>query len=395
MCSKVKTGSALRSANTEKNNSLRAHISPIHYYDHRIFDRERRAIFSDSWTFAGLTSQVSRPDDYFLTDVGGTNMIVQNFEGELKAFVNSCSHRHSRIHSEQCGNRKLVCPYHGWAYDNNGIPAGIREKDNFPDVLADPTSFGLRRFDLDCAGSFIFLRNSTTGQTLQEFLGHTWDFLLKVSDSLDRKLDSFEVAVAANWKVVVENAVESYHVPMVHRSTFAALNNYGKDEDDMVDELPATNGHSRMTHKVNDDFRARWKEYELDIGSWPFRFEHYCHQLIFPNLAISSILGHSFHITRFRPDSAGQTTIELQSYAPRFELQTHRGAEIMASIHDLAARFNRKVIDEDKRICEQAFLGCQQAGRPAVLANDFEQRVAHFQQNYLDTMGKEGDARKA
>ena len=353
-------------------------LSPVHYHDPVIFEQERAAIFCELWAFAGLASSVHSPNDYFLTDVSGINVIVQNCDGELKAFVNSCSHRHSRIHSEPCGNRKLVCPYHGWTYDANGIPVGIREEHNFPDVLADRASYGLKRLDLACAGQFIFLRVIPDGLSLREFLGDTWEFLLEVSESLDRKLDSFDVVVAANWKIVVENAIESYHVPIVHRNTFAALNNYGTEADDMVDYLSKSGGHSRMTHNVNEHFRSGWQEYESDVGTWPFRFEHYVHQFIFPNLTVSSMLGHSFHITRFRPDAVGRTTVELQSYASRFERQTPHGAEIMASIHDLAARFNRKVINEDKQICELAFQGAQLAANPALLANDSERRVAHF-----------------
>ena len=44
------------------------------------------------------------------------------------------------------------------------------------------------------------------------------------------------------------------------------------------------------------------------------------------------------------------------------------------------------VIDEDKRICELAFLGIQQARQRALLANDFEKRVAHFQHYYVEAM---------
>jgi hypothetical protein len=100
-------------------------------------------------------------------------------------------------------------------------------------------------------------------------------------------------------------------------------------------------------------------------------------------MTITSRMGYSFHINSFRPVSVNRTQVVSKGYSVRFQGQTDAGAQIMQGIYDLARRFNRKSWEEDKRVCEQAFLGVQYAEGPAVLANELEKRIAHYQHFYL------------
>lgn len=363
--------------------SLDAFTQPAHYTNTEIFNREQTIIFSRSWAFAGMANEISAPDDYFLFDLAGLSLIVQNCAGKIKAFVNACSHRHARIHDAPRGNRKLICPYHGWNYDDNGLPAGMPAAEQFPQVLANKGAYGLAQFELRCAGHFIFVRLRPGGPGLREFLGPAFDFLEKTSVGLDQKMDEFRGTVAANWKVLIENALEGYHVPMVHRATLGAIRQFSTKPSDVVDHLPDDCGHSYMVNRASQDWLAKWRRFESALGRWPFRFEHYVHQLIFPNLTVTSFMGYSFHIQRFHPDSAGQTTVDSRIYSVHCEGQNEKGLAIMRSVYDEGKRFTQKVFGEDRRICELVQRGLLQATRPAVLANHLEKRIAHFQQNYL------------
>jgi len=340
-------------------------------------------MFSNSWAFAGLANEISSPDDYFLIDLAGRNLIVQNCAGKIRAFVNSCSHRHARIHDAPRGNRKLICPYHGWTYDDSGLPAGMPAAEQFPQVLANRENYSLTQCELECAGHFIFIRLQTGGPRLRDFLGPAFDFLRNTSIGLDKKMDEFRGTISANWKVLIENALEGYHVPIVHRATLGAIRQFSTKPSDVVDHLPNDSGHSYMVNRASQDWLARWRKFESALGRWPFRFEHYVHQLIFPNLTVTSFMGYSFHIQRFHPDSVDQTTIDSRIYSVRCKDQNERGIAIMRSVYDEGKRFSQKVFEEDRRICEIVQCGLHQATRPAVLANHLEKRIAHFQQNYL------------
>ena len=68
-------------------------LIPISYYTNQsVFDKEQQ-LYATQWRVVGLVSDAPQPDDYFTTTVGGRSVIVQNFDGELRAFANVCSYR--------------------------------------------------------------------------------------------------------------------------------------------------------------------------------------------------------------------------------------------------------------------------------------------------------------
>jgi phenylpropionate dioxygenase-like ring-hydroxylating dioxygenase large terminal subunit len=360
---------------------------PRHYHDPDTFVSERDRIFARTWCFAGLANEIPEPNDYFLLEHAGLDLIVQNCGGVPRAFVNSCSHRHSRIHEEPAGRRRLICPYHGWRYDNEGRPAGIPGRNNFPQVTAQPESFALRRVELERAGHFLFVRVTPGGPPLQRHLGHVWEFLQRASVGLHHRMDHFRGELDTNWKVAIENALEGYHVPMVHNNTLAAIKQFSDKTEDITDHLPRENGHSYMVHKASGEWLARWRRYERALGTWPFPFEHYIHQLIFPNLTVTSFMGYSFHIQRFNPDAVGRTSVDSMIYSVQCDGQTEQGAGIMRAVYEEGRQFTRKVFAEDKRACELAYAGVRNASRRAVLGAACEKRIAHFQRAYLRALG--------
>ncbi len=360
--------------------------SPEHYRDPAIFEAERAGMFSRSWTFVGLANELPKPNDYVRVPVAGRDVILQNCGGQLRAFVNSCSHRHARIHEEPCGNRKLICPYHGWTYNDEGIPTGIPKRENFPEVCANPAQFALRQLEVKCAGAFIFARMLPDGPPLEAYLGDSRQFLIKAGAGLDVCIEQFRGTVDANWKVVIENSLEGYHVPMVHRETLGAINQFSLRDDEIVDYLPEDDGHSYMINSANPEWLRRWKRFEGALGESRFKFDHYVHQLIFPNLTVTSFLGYSFHIQCFRPVSVGQTEVHSRIYSVRSEGQTEEGARIMRTVYDEGKRFTRAVFAEDQRVCNLTYEGLQDADHRAVLADHLEKRIAHFQRFYLKAL---------
>ena len=150
--------------------------------------------------------------------------------------------------------------------------------------------------------------------------------------------------------------------------------------------MPEDSGHSYMVHKADEKWLRKWQRFEHSLGLWPFKFDHYIHQLIFPNLTVTSFMGYSFHIQRFHPDAVGQTTVHSRIYSVDCEGQTEQGASIMRTVYDEGTRFTRKVFTEDQRVCEAVFKGIQHADRAAILGEQMEKRIAHFQRNYVQAI---------
>ena len=360
-----------------------AYSAPCFFYgSDTLFRQECDGLLSRNWTFAGLANELTEHNDFIRVSMFGTDVVIQNFSGRHVAFVNSCSHRHSQIQYEQRGNRTLTCPYHGWTYDERGIPVGIPCRKEFPEVCASPERFRLSAVQLASAGTFMFIRSTDDGPDLRTFLGERFNFLEMVSESLDRSLEVRESRVQANWKIVIENSLEGYHVPLVHRSTLGAIAQLSREDESVVNHLPLT-GHSYMHNAASAEWMKRWTAYSNDVGRWPFSFDHYVHQLIFPLLTITSFLGYSFHIQQFYPEAVDSTVVRSWIYAARFSDQTQRGAKMMEAIFRENVEFTRQIFDEDRVACERAHAGSLQARRFGVLAHRLEQRVAAFRATYL------------
>ncbi len=141
--------------------------------------------------------------------------------------------------------------------------------------------------------------------------------------------------------------------------------------------------HSHLEHATNPEWLARFSRSERKIGQWPWRFEHYTHHLIFPNLTVTSFMGYSFHVQRFDPAAVNRTLVHSRTVRVHFSNGTDVGAKMMEHIYADGHAFTRKVFAEDSGICRKVQAGLEQATRPAVLGAGIEDRVAHFHHAYL------------
>ena len=184
------------------------------YRDAEIFEREISRIFLKSWLYAGHASQVPESGDYFLFEIAGESVIVaRNKEGEIRALLNVCRHRGSRVCLEASGNqRMLVCPYHAWTYDLDGA---LRSASHTGDEL-DKQAYGLKRIQARVFHGMIFINFDDDPISFDP-----------IEQELDAALtpyalDSAKVAheasylIRANWKLTVENYCECYHCRPAH-----------------------------------------------------------------------------------------------------------------------------------------------------------------------------------
>ena len=158
-----------------------------------------------------------------MTEDGGKSDLIRNFAGELKAFLNVCSHRFSAIRRECRGNGPLQCQYHGWVYDKNGLPAGIANIKEFADITdSRRKELALEEWQVETCGELIFIRRQSS-ESLRDWLGEAWPSVEAIGSALGEQLDCNRMMIDSNWKVAVENTIENYHVRSVHPTTIARL----------------------------------------------------------------------------------------------------------------------------------------------------------------------------
>jgi phenylpropionate dioxygenase-like ring-hydroxylating dioxygenase large terminal subunit len=383
--------------------SLIAPLPPEAYWQSEWLGREQQTVFRDNWIFAGFADSLANHNDYIALTVAGTPVVVRNMKGKLVAFRNVCSHRHSIIHPAGCGNAMFRCPYHGWTYDDAGVPIGIPDNAN---------SFGLdkegRRMlaldpvAVDQCGRFVFVRLTAQGPSLKEWLGPMVSKLDHISSLCTAIYAHDDHAWATNWKSGIEIALESYHSPFVHPTTFSTH----------IDVMESPDGEATPTIKVasspdksdrsTDDMDVLGHEeyghcYSIGYGPLSFdssyslqatarrlklpRSDHvrgYEHYFIYPNLQIGINSGINFSAIRYEPVTPDLTRVACWLLTGEPADAKLRDGIMWRTVTKGWDDWNQLVLAEDRRACEATQAGMRYARQRAVLGRE-EDRVRHFQ----------------
>ncbi|MCY3769372.1 MAG: aromatic ring-hydroxylating dioxygenase subunit alpha [Gammaproteobacteria bacterium] len=203
---------------------LRAQTLPSHCYTSpEFFRREVEAIFSSAWHFVGREDEIRETGTYTVIDVqAGSVIVCRDRSGGLQAFVNACRHRGTRLKDGQGRCNRLVCPYHAWTYDLDGslsATPGFGEPENF-----NRSEFALQGVRLENWGGFLFVNFSAQAPPLLEWIGDMPAVFAAHHPEDLRCTWRKEYLVRANWKFLIENALEAYHTGTVHGETLGTQN---------------------------------------------------------------------------------------------------------------------------------------------------------------------------
>jgi phenylpropionate dioxygenase-like ring-hydroxylating dioxygenase large terminal subunit len=113
---------------------------------------------------------------------------------------------------------QLVCQYHGWEFGKAGETRKIPDATSFRPMTRG--ELGLTRFRTETCGQLIFVNFNEEGPSLKEFLGHGYDVGEELFGAGHRQILALDYKLDTNWKMKIENSLESYHVDMVHQATF-------------------------------------------------------------------------------------------------------------------------------------------------------------------------------
>jgi len=354
-------------------------VIPPHRYSGETNHAEDVAkIFRRSWMFVGFTDDLKNANDFITTDIAGTSVLVQNFDGELRSFHNVCTHRYSLIHLRPCGNGRPVCPYHGWVYNKDGVPVGIpgnREHFGFDD--AAKRARALPRFEVATRGRFVFVRLEPGGPDLDAQLGAYGEILDHLSGLFTDRIDEGVLPWAANWKVGVESVLEVYHVDATHPETF-------KPFTKKVWLCSYEGDHSRGTTHLSDG-SVRWWDGVLKRMSLPRsdRLQNYDHFFLFPNLAIGVTHGALMSVQTYDPIDASRCNLHFRLFLGETTKPQSKGGAARKAVEDNLRGFNERVLHEDQIVSEACQKGLKQVTRPAV-PGGCEERIHAFHRVYLD-----------
>ncbi len=195
-----------------------AQTLPSHcYIAEEFYQREVETIFTTSWHFVGREEELESGDFIVVDTVAGSALICRSASGELGAFVNACRHRGTRLKDGSGNCRSVICPYHGWSYAMDGELRAAPGMQGIQDF--DLNNFGLQKLRIESWGGFVFISFAESAPALIEWLGNLPEKMQQHKPVELVCVKRLEFIVAANWKFLIENALEAYHTGLVHRET--------------------------------------------------------------------------------------------------------------------------------------------------------------------------------
>lgn len=226
--------------------NLTAALPNAAYVDPGFEAAERRAIWQGGWIAVGFEGDVPKRGSVMPVDISDLPLLmVRGRDDRVRVFHNICRHRGLKLvsHAGRTGS-VIRCPYHAWCYRLDGrldaTPhvggVGVGRHDA---VRAD--ELGLAEVRSAVRFGIVFADLSGAAADLDETLGPLaarWTDFAGQGFHAGAEDSTFELEVGCNWKLAVENYLESYHLPSVH----PGLNSYSRIEDHEL--ITGADGHA-------------------------------------------------------------------------------------------------------------------------------------------------------
>lgn len=187
------------------------------YVDPAYMEQEWANVWRKNWLLAGLERDVRDPGDYFVFDMGREQILVSRGKsGHVQGFYNVCQHRGNRLVNDERGHAgNFRCAYHAWTYDTDGELKIIPYQERFAQgVPCEERS--LRKVHTDIWDGFVFVCLDDDPQPLLDFLGPVVEHLAPYRFRNMVLVEDQTVHHQCNWKAVIDNFSELYHVDFLH-----------------------------------------------------------------------------------------------------------------------------------------------------------------------------------
>jgi phenylpropionate dioxygenase-like ring-hydroxylating dioxygenase large terminal subunit len=200
----------------EEKRMSRTTLPQRYYTDPGIFQKELEKFYFRGWICVGRASEIPRPGDYFLRELGKESILMVRGEDEaVRAFFNVCRHRGTRICTAAEGRfpGRIQCGYHGWTYGLDGkltAAAHMEERgfcrENYP----------LHGIAAEIWDGHVLVNLDHVAGPLAAQLGDLRDKFRAWGVGELRMAARKTYDVKCNWKLLVVNYNECLHCPILH-----------------------------------------------------------------------------------------------------------------------------------------------------------------------------------
>lgn len=333
-------------------------MPPSVYTSQTFLKQELECLFAKDWFCVGRSSTLANPGDYTTVDLADQPIVVlRDNSGSLRAMSNVCLHRMSTLLEGRGTTGSIVCPYHAWTYNLDGSLRGAPAMTLNKGFCKD--SYQLPSIRCEEWQGWVFVTLNPDAAPVAEKL-KSLDALIGDFEMEAYQETFFETHVwDTNWKVLAENFMESYHLPVCHANTVGGLS---KLEEMVCPEgEPAYNYHTilkddtlqiALAHPDNTRLKGEMRRTTFLLS-------------IYPGLMITLTPGYFWYLS-LHPQGVGQVRIAYgggmsPDYVNDPDAQKH-----FTDVKELLDRVN----EEDRGCTEKVYRGlCSTVATPGHLSH--------------------------
>jgi phenylpropionate dioxygenase-like ring-hydroxylating dioxygenase large terminal subunit len=293
---------------------------------------------------------------------------VRDRDGRARVFRNSCRHRGMTLVEGPGCSHALVCRYHGWTYRLDGSLSHVPHPEAFPDL--DMSARGLVEVDSREVDGLIVIGplGSPAPQADAAMAGladgSPWRDKLLPADRLFTVRPALR---AMNWKVLVEQFLEGYHIRTTHKNTFFPI------QYDDLNVVEAFGPNTRITFPYQNIERLRDRpESTWNVGH---RVTYVYH--LFPNVMVATFPNQVLVIT-IDPIDVDHTNVTIYAM-----VTPHVAERVSANPEDAAGA--RNLLNEggveDNEMSEGVQRGLHAGANTFVEFGTHESAIGRFHAN--------------
>lgn len=197
-----------------------AALSSSNYTSAQVLQTEMERIFLPGWHCVGREDALAEYGRFLCATVLGKSIIVtRDADGELRALANSCRHRGMRLvePGAQGNASRFTCPYHAWTYALDGRLIGAPLMGG-PDAF-DRGPLALDRYAVATWRGWVFVSLAAQPAPFRHPQSGLDALIAPYRPEAMQSVFLVQDTWKTNWKLLVENFIESYHLFQVHRDT--------------------------------------------------------------------------------------------------------------------------------------------------------------------------------
>jgi choline monooxygenase len=277
---------------------------PVHnYVDPVRFTNEMKTLRSYPSVFLPSAAIPNPGDHAERTTFGVPLFAVRGRDGKARVFRNSCRHRGMTLVEGPGCAHALVCRYHGWTYRLDGTLSHVPHDEAFPAL--DMSARGLVEVQSREVDGLIVIgpleAPKPGAETAMAALtdGSPWrDKLVPAA----RMVAVRPTPRAMNWKVLVEQFLEGYHIRTTHKNTFYPL------QYDDLNVVEAFGPNTRITFPYKNIERLRTRPESTWVVGHRVTYVYH----LFPNVMVATFPNQVLVIT-IDPVDVDHTTVTIHA----------------------------------------------------------------------------------